>query len=375
MYRHGLFIGKFYPPHVGHHAVIRSAGARCERLSVIAMAAAGETIALDDRLSWLRAEHRDELNTAFAGVRCDAPVDVTDERVWAAQLAAMRAAAGTLTDSPIDAVFSADRYGPQLAARLGADLVAVQRPPGSPSGTAIRADLAAGWPRLAPATRSGLTTRVIVVGAESTGTTTVSQQLAAHYRSRGGIWSATGWVAEYGRDYTELKWAAERNIASARGERPPTLDQIVWTAADFDTVAAEQTRAEQHAAANGSPLLVCDTDAFATAIWERRYLDRQARPTQDWALPPRLPRRDLYLVTDHAGVGWHDDGMREGDLTVRAAMTDWFANALTRAGHSWVLLTGTLQERIDLAIRTIDPLLAHRARFGSPLSGPGFESV
>ncbi len=165
MYRHGLFIGKFYPPHAGHHAVIRSAATRCDRLSVIAMATAVETIPLEDRLSWLRDEHRDEPNAAFAGVRCDAPVDVTDERVWAAQLAAMRAAAGTLTSDPIDAVFSADRYGPELASRLDAELVAMHRPAGSPSGTAIRADLAAGWARLAPATRSGLTTRVIVVGA------------------------------------------------------------------------------------------------------------------------------------------------------------------------------------------------------------------
>ncbi|MBB5164139.1 hypothetical protein [Mycobacterium sp. AZCC_0083] len=72
---------------------------------------------------------------------------------------------------------------------------------------------------------------------------------------------------------------------------------------------------------------------------------------------------------------WHDDGMREGDLTIRASMTGWFAEALTAAGHSWVLLTGSPQERLDIAIRTIDPLLAHRARFGEPLHGPGFEAT
>ena len=38
----------------------------------------------------------------------------------------------------------------------------------------------------------------------------------------------------------------------------------MWTPADFDTVAVEQTRRESLAAAAGSPLLVCDTDAFAT---------------------------------------------------------------------------------------------------------------
>jgi HTH-type transcriptional repressor of NAD biosynthesis genes len=73
-------------------------------------------------------------------------------------------------------------------------------------------------------------------------------------------------------------------------------------------------------------------------------------------------------------VPWHDDGLREGDLTIRAAMTSWFADALTSDGHSWVLLSSTLERRVELAIRTIDQLLQHRMRFAPPLGGPGFEA-
>lgn len=58
---------------------------------------------------------------------------------------------------------------------------------------------------------------------------------------------------------------------------------------------------------------------------------------------------------------------------MRAAMTGWFADALTAAGHSWVLLTGSLPERLELAVRTVDPLLDLSMRFGEPLHGPGFE--
>ena len=83
-----------------------------------------------------------------------------------------------------------------------------------------------------------------------------------------------------------------------------------------------------------------------------------------------MPRRAVYLLTDHHGVPWHDDGMREGDLEVRAAMTDWFADALTAAGHSWVLLTGSSTERLDSPSRTVDPLLRLGTRFGEPLHGP-----
>ena len=53
-------------------------------------------------------------------------------------------------------------------------------------------------------------------------------------------------------------------------------------------------------------------------------------------------------------------------------MTGWFTTTLTRAGHSWVLLTGTESERVDLAVRTTEQYLDHRLRFGEPLRGPGF---
>ncbi|MGC9665220.1 AAA family ATPase [Planosporangium sp. 12N6] len=361
-FRHGLVIGKFYPPTRGHHHLIRTAATRADRLTVVCMAAAVETIPLADRVAWLRAEHRDDPTVTVVGVRCDAPMDLGDETVWAAQVAVMRAAVALVTDQPVDAVFSSEGYGEELAARFDATHVAIDpaRRAVPVSGTAVRADLAAGWDHLAPATRAGLATRVVFVGAESTGTTTISRLLADHYRARGGAWSRTGWVAEYGREYTAIKWERDRV------DRPDlTLDGLEWTADDFDVVATTQTRRENTAAAGGSPLLVCDTDAFATAVWERRYLGARARTGQPWATG--LPRRAVYLVTDHHGVPWVDDGLREGDRAVRAAMTGWFTDALTRAGRSWVLLTGSVEQRLALAVRTTDLLLAQAATFAAPI--------
>ncbi|WP_167106426.1 AAA family ATPase [Mycobacterium sp. DL592] len=355
-YRHGLMVGKFYPPHLGHHAAIRDGAAQCEQFTVLVMAAAVETVPLADRVAWLQAEHSGEPGVRVIGVRCDAPVDVTDERVWAAQVAVIEAA---LRGEPVDAVFSAEQYGAELARWLGAVSVRTRR--AGLSATAVRGDLAGRWNDLAPATRAGLATRVVVVGAESTGTTTIARLLAEHYRARGGVWASTQCVEEYGREYTQLKW-----------ERSPgvPLDELVWTTEDFDVIGAEQTSREEMAAREGSTVLICDIDAFATAIWERRYLGTLARTGQPWT---QVPPRAVYLVTDHEGVPWDDDGMREGDLPVRATMTGWFIDALTAAGHSWVLLTGSLTERVGIAVRTIDPLLELRARFGEPLHGPGFE--
>ena len=332
------------------------------------MAAAVETIPLARRVAWLRAEHATDPTVTVAGIRCDAPTDYGDETVWAAQVALMRAAVATVTAEPVDAVFTSEGYGAQLASWFGAKHVPVDpdRTAVPISGTAVRGNLADGWPWLAPATRAGLTTRIVFVGAESTGTTTISRLLAGRYRARGGVWADTGWVGEYGREYTTVKW--ERDRAARPGL---ALDDLEWTVDDFDAVATEQTRRENAAAAAGSPLLVCDTDAFATAVWERRYLGSRARAGQPWAVD--LPHRAVYLVTDHHGVPWVDDGLREGDQAVRAAMTGWFTDALTRAGESWMLLTGSVEQRLSLAVRTTDLLLEQAATFGAPLlaaSGP-----
>lgn len=67
------------------------------------------------------------------------------------------------------------------------------------SGSACHADLAGNWDLLGGPARAGLAAHVVVLGAESTGTTTVSRALAQRYRDRGGVWSRTGWVPEYGR--------------------------------------------------------------------------------------------------------------------------------------------------------------------------------
>jgi HTH-type transcriptional regulator, transcriptional repressor of NAD biosynthesis genes len=336
---------------------------------VLVMAAGCETLPLADRVSWLQAACGCLPAVTVMGVRCDVPVDFGDEAIWAAQVAVMRAALDGNGRPPVDAVVSSEPYGDELADWFEAEHVCIG--PGRSvvpvSATQIRADVAGHWVDLTAPAQAGLAARVVVVGAESTGTSTIARVLADHYRRRGGAWAQTRRVTEAGRDYTIAKWEQARQAAAAAGRPEPALEQLEWTAADFDAVAGEQTRRENQAASAGSPLVVCDTDAFATSVWERRYLRGRARGLQPWATT-ELPRRDVYLLTSHEGVPWHDDGLREGDLAVRAAMTGWFADALTMAGHSWVLLTGSVAERLALAVRVTDAVLTRQAAFGPAIT-------
>lgn len=364
---HGMVIGKFYPPHAGHHLLVQAAAERAERVTVVVMGSAVESIPLADRVAWMTQVHAEQRNVTVTGIRCDAPVDTTSPAVWAAQVACMRAAVASVTSTPVDAVFSSERYGDELGARMGArhypvDPARVTIPI---SGTQVRADLAAGWEHLHPAVRAGLATRVVVLGSESTGTTTLSMALAEHYRQRGGVWTDTGWVAEYGRDYAVTAMDRLTRDAAQTGLPEPDMSDVDWQAGDFAAIATEQTCRENEAAAAGSPLLVCDTDAFATSVWEKRYLGDDSFGSLK-AATVDLPRHDVYLLTDHVGVPFEQDGTRDGEH-VRADMTGWFIDALTRAGHSWVLLTGTRQERLDLAVRVTDLALARRTALADPL--------
>ncbi|MFC7529554.1 AAA family ATPase [Actinoplanes sp. GCM10030250] len=352
-YGHGLIVGKFYPPHAGHHALIEAAAAVCERVTVVVAPSSGESIPLELRLEWLRAAHGPAVR--FAGVYDDHPIDYDDPAVWELHMAVFRAAAGT---GRVDAVFSSEAYGTELARRFHAEAVVVdpERTRIPVSGTAIRADPVANWAYLGPGARGWLARRVVVVGAESTGTTTMARALARHYRLRGGVWADTRWVPEYGRELTERKLAGLR-----RDRQEATVFDVTWDRDDFVAVAAAQNAAEDQAARSGSPVLFADTDAFATTIWEERYLGSTSPAVRDLVREP-----DLYLLTDDAGVPFDDDGLRDGEH-IRQWMTGRFRTELVVRGVPYAVLAGPYAHRLRTAIALVDGLLAGGRDLTPPL--------
>ncbi|GIF19766.1 NadR type nicotinamide-nucleotide adenylyltransferase [Actinoplanes tereljensis] len=353
-YRHGLIVGKFYPPHAGHHALIAAAEAACERVTVVVAPSTRESVPLEARLAWLREAHGPAVR--FVGVYDDHPVDYDDPDVWELHMAVFRTAVG---DDRVDAVFSSEAYGSELAERFGAEAVTVDldRLAVPVSGTAVRDDPPAHWHLLGPGVRGWLAKRVVVVGAESTGTTTMARALARHYRLRGGPWRDTRWVPEFGRELTERKLAALRTTRPAA-----TVFDVTWDRADFVTVADEQNRAEDRAARAGSPVLFGDTDAFATTIWEERYLGSTSDEVR-----ARVRAPDLYLLTDDRDVPFQDDGLRDGEH-LRTWMTGRFRAELDSQPVPHLVLTGSYRQRLRAAVAATDDLLARGWIFATPLS-------
>ena len=162
---------------------------------------------------------------------------------------------------------------------------------------AARADLASasatkGWSARAPV-RAHYVQRFGVVGANPRATT-LARSLAAAY--------ATHWVPEYGRDYTVEKFTI------GTGDR--------WLPSDFLRIALEQDALEDRMAREAPVgILFFDTDSFATALWEEVYLgstsDAVLRAVEAHGSPYAL-----YVLADHLGIPWEDDGLRLGAITL-----------------------------------------------------------
>ena len=353
-----LVLGKFYPPHAGHLNLLRAALAARASVVVLCLGGGGDSLRPQARLSALLEDaaaagldaHRIVGRSGFD----EAPFDLGDEAVWRSHVGMFSA---HLRQAPVvDLLVTSERYGEHLASYFGVEhlLVDVDRIRVPMSATLVRADPIAAWSSLGPGTRRMLAARVVIVGAESTGTTTIARLLAERLRRRGGPWAQVQWVEEYGHRLTEMK---QDRVEELTGVRPLSVE---WTAADFVEVVQRQCAAEEDAAGCGGPILVCDTDAFATPVWERRYRGRAARLD-----PSSLGRGDVYLLTHHEDVPFVQDGTRDGEA-IRTTMTTQFEDALVAGQRPWAMLTGSLEQRLNLAERIADQVLLRKLSLVDP---------
>jgi HTH-type transcriptional repressor of NAD biosynthesis genes len=178
--------------------------------------------------------------------------------------------------------------------------------------------------------------RVCVVGAESSGTTTLARDLAEHY--------GTVWVPEYGRLYTERLRDKGLNVFTYE-----------WKTEEFVHIAEQQQKDEDAMAAQANRVLICDTDALATCIWHQRYVGSWSREVEEIA-----DRRHyaMYFLTD-CDIPFEFDGVRDGQH-IRPWMTKRFSEELTKRGHPWMLVKGLRDERLRSAVAQVDKLLVHQ---------------
>lgn len=304
----GVIIGKFYPPHRGHKFLVDTALSNVEDLTVIVCDHPSQTIRGEQRAEWLR-----EIHPGLTVVVT--PDDEPDEpEPWAKRTIEI------LGHRP-DFVFTSEQYGDGYAAAMGCchHLVDIDRVSVPISATKIRQDPFAHLEFLEPCVRAHFVKRVVLIGVESTGKTTLAQELAAALD--------TNWVPEYGRQYSFQKIDA-------------------WRSEDFVTIAAEQQRQENQAAREANRILICDTNATATSIWHRRYMGHYSPEVHAVAAADRV---DLYLLAQ-PDFPFVQDGTRDGEH-IRFEMHAWFVDRLR--GKPVVDLFGDRETRLATALGAI----------------------
>ena len=319
----GVVIGKFLPPHSGHRHLIEVAAAAVDHLDVIVCAHESQPIEGATRVAWLREIHPD---VSVHLTPDDIPEDQAERtsQAWAARTVEV------LGHAP-DVVFTSEEYGPRYARYLGAEHVSVDpaRTRFPVSGTAVRADPASQWSFLEPCVRAWFLKRICVVGAESTGTSTLAEALAQDY--------GAACVPEFGRAFCE--------------ERLEAGEPLDWKTDDFIEIARRQQADEDAAARTCGPVLVCDTDALATAIWHERYLRTRSPEVEALAAARRY---SLYVLTSD-DIPFVQDGTRDGEH-IRSWMTNRFREELTRRPEPWIEVKGSPQHRLAAAVHAIDAL-------------------
>ncbi|MEO0573506.1 MAG: ATP-binding protein [Bacteroidota bacterium] len=172
--------------------------------------------------------------------------------------------------------------------------------------------------------------KIVLFGPESTGKTTLSEQLARHYN--------TVWVPEYARDYLQHKWNNERKTCEPH---------------DLLPIAKGQIRLENDLSTKATDVLICDTDLLETKVYSEAYYLGYCDPQlEKYALQNYY---HLYFLT-YIDIPWERDDLRDKP-NEREKMFKYFKDTLDKYGRKYVTLKGDKKSRLHTAITHIDKLL------------------
>ncbi len=317
----GVVVGKFYPPHLGHNHLIDTALRHCDTVDVLVVDNPNYAIPSRLRVRWLQKQH------PHANIHIIPDIEKDDDSpAWALHTI-------TFLGYAPDIVYSSEPYGKTWAEAMGCRHVDVDidRETVPISGTKVRQDLLDSWQYLSDPVKAGLALRIVVLGAESTGTTTLARDLAAALH--------VPWVPEVGRYYTESIMTTDYQ----------------WNDADFYRIGQLQQTYENEIAIRSDGVIVCDTNAVATELWQRRYVGRTTRAMKDIAADDKV---DLYIITGDE-IPFVQDGTRDGEH-IRHQMHRWFLAHIKKTGVPFILVSGSPTARLQEAMAAARQIIAKR---------------
>jgi nicotinamide riboside kinase len=164
---------------------------------------------------------------------------------------------------------------------------------------------------------------IAIVGAESTGKTTLAEQLTTALRDRG---HAVAWVSEYLREFCE------------QHHRTPQPHEQ-------QGIAEEQTRRITEAA-QSHDLVIADTTAVMIAV----YSDMLFEDRSLYAHAEAAQRAYALTLLTALDLPWTADGLQRDGPHVREPVTDLVRSSLARAGVAYSVVSGEGESRLASAL-------------------------
>lgn len=182
--------------------------------------------------------------------------------------------------------------------------------------------------------------KIVVIGPESTGKSTLCEQLAAHYKT---LWCpeyARAYLTENGKDYTydDLLLIAMGQLALE--------DSLTVELQNREP----QTTNDKRQTINDK-LLFIDTNMYVMKVWSE-YVFGECHPFILEMIAER--KYDLYLLCN-VDLPWVYDELRElPEEAPRKELYNIYKNILSNQQTPWIEICGDYEERLQKTIEGIE---------------------
>ena len=176
--------------------------------------------------------------------------------------------------------------------------------------------------------------KVVAIGPESTGKSTLCQQLAAHYN--------TLWCPEYAREYL-LKHGTDYSF-----------DDLLTIAEGQLALEEVYTKKLQLLPGNEQQILFVDTDMYVMKVWCEVVFGKCHQFILDKI---EEQKTSLYLLCN-VDLPWTKDELREyPDFETREKLYHIYKDILTNQSLPWAIVSGVNEMRFKVAVEAVDKLL------------------